>query len=136
MKNNPLPYCIFAALCFGCWPILGRFAGLGSGWLSLLVATGTAILASVSLLANHPGAPSVRSVIIGLTAGAINGIGMLAYAKVIGWQGEDVSKVLPIAMILTPLFAMAGALIFLGEPVTGKKLIGAGLACVGVYLLS
>ncbi len=134
--NNPLYYCIFAALCFGGWPLLGRCSGLSSGWMSLLVASGTVILGIVSILTQTGNTPSTRSVIIGLTAGAINGVGMLAYAKVIGWQGSDVSKILPIAMILTPMFAMAGALIFLGEPVSAKKLLGAGIACTGIYLLS
>lgn len=134
--NNPLFFCIFAALCFGSWPLLGRFAGLSSGWMSLLVSTGTATLATVSILTNQASTPSVRSIGIGLVAGAINGLGMLAYSKVIGWQGTDVSKILPIAMILTPMFAMAGALLFLGEPVSAKKLFGAGIACAGIYLLS
>lgn len=135
--NNPIYYCIFAALCFGGWPLLGRFSGLSSGWMSLLVASGTATLGLISIFTNQTsGAPSARAIIIGLTAGAINGVGMLAYSKVIGWQGSDVSKILPIAMILTPMFAMAGALIFLGEPVSAKKLFGAGIACAGIYLLS
>lgn|GEM_PF-2011359 len=136
MLNNPLTYCIFAALCFGGWPLLGRCAGLSSGWMSLLVASGTVVLGTVSIITNPASTPSVRAIVIGLTAGAINGVGMLAYSKVIGWQGSDVSKILPIAMILTPMFAMAGALIFLGEPVSAKKLFGAGIACVGIYLLS
>src|SRR3972149_12092065 len=125
--KTPLLYCIFAGLFFGTWPLLARFGNLGSGWLALLISVGTGV---VALFAVATPVPAAKSILIGFIAGLMNGLGMLAYAKLIGWQGAELSRTIPTSIALMPVFAALGALILFSEPFTAKKILGIGFIVV------
>lgn len=133
MTKNPLVYCLIAACFFGTWPVIARFAHLSPGWLALVFSIGTGVVAVAGL--NSP-VPLARPLIIGVGAGMVNGIGMLAFAKLISWEGVQVSRVIPITFALMPVFTTLAALVLFGEQLSLRKAFGVTLAFIAVYLLS
>lgn len=140
--SNTLPYILIAALFFGTWPLIARFSLLDAGWTSLLSALGIGIVALFGGIIGSS-VPSLKSAAIGLFAGSVNGLGMLAFAKLLGWKGIDPSRILPITFALMIIFSSGGAIVlhyfFPGlfpESLTIKKLIAIMLIVIGVYLLS
>jgi drug/metabolite transporter (DMT)-like permease len=82
------------------------------------------------------GLPKSKAALIIFVAGLVNGIGMLAYTKMISSPSVELSKFVPIAAALVPVFAMLIAVVLFGDPITLKKIAGLTLACVAVFLLS
>lgn len=133
LLNNPLSYCFFAAFFFGTWPLIARFANLRAGWLALVFSIGTGVIAASGLA--RP-IPPGRSLLIGIVAGAVNGIGMMAFAKLIDWKEVEVSKFIPIIFALMPVVSTIEAALFFNETMAARKLVGLALAFIAVYLLS
>ena len=131
--NSPLLFCVLAGVCFGTWPILARFGGMTPGWMSFLIGVGTMLATALGLNASTPGGKSAAIVV---AAGAINGLGMLAFGKLIGWKGQDVSRLLPIVFAIMPVVTVLTALLFLHEPMTLKRGAGIVLAGIAIWFLN
>ncbi|MCX6784628.1 MAG: hypothetical protein NTV81_01680 [Candidatus Komeilibacteria bacterium] len=138
MWNNPLTYCALAGLGFGVWPFLARYSGLPPTWLAVMITVGTFSAASVwTAIAPKAGPITIRALAICLVAGLLNGLGMIFYAKLVGWQDSsvEVSKIMPLTTLLMIGFGvMIGAGLF-HEPITMKKAAGLVLAAGAVMLL-
>ncbi len=132
--NSPLLLAILSAACFGTWPVISRFAtGVNPGWFSLLVALGT--LAGVLPMLNTA-MPAARGAAIVLVAGAVNGVGMLMFVKLLNTKGADLSRVLPMVYALMPVFTVATSMAFLHEPMNLKRGIGIALAIAALFFLN
>ena len=131
--NNPFFYCLIAAFCFGIWPLIARFANLSQGMFLLTLGLGTGVL---SLFFINNWQFTSKSLLLGLACGLVNGIGIIAYSKVINWHGAELSKLIPIIAVLMPIFTVVGAVTFLGEPLTIKKVAGIFMVAFAIYLLS
>lgn len=144
MKNSALLYALIAGVSYGAWPLLARGLVFNASALTLLVSVGTAVVALVAMMTIYGGAwttsgtPYVGTtpLLIALAAGAINGIGTLAYSKILGTQGIDVSQMITLVIVLMIVTVVVGAALFFGEGITFKKALGIVAAIISVVLLS
>jgi uncharacterized membrane protein len=133
MINAALFYSIILALTFGFCPLIARLSGLTPGWTSAFLALGTLPIVVCGFW--YGGAvPAGRSLIIGLLAGVINGVGLMAYGKLTSGQFE-ISRFMPIALAIAPAIIAVGGWIFFHEPISLNKIIGIIAVVVAVWLL-
>ncbi len=136
--NNALVFSIAAGIFFGSWPLIARFANLSSFWVAFFIPFGTILLVALAWAPKFLTASSLswRAVLVGLLAGACNGLGMLFYGQVISRADWDVSKYVPLVAIVSIAAAAVGAFTLFREPITIQKIAGLVLAAVAVWLLS
>jgi len=133
MTNAALFYSFILALTFGVCPLVARSSGLTPGWTSAFLALGTLPIVACGFW--YGGAvPVGRSLIIGILAGLINGIGLLAYGKLTSGQFE-ISRYMPIALAVAPAIIAIGGWLFFHESLTLNKIIGVVAVVVAVWLL-
>lgn len=136
---------LFAVLTAVCWSVGGFFEKKGlrlgnlSPLLGITVRTGTALLVLGAFawpgLKTLPGAGLTPLLYLILGGGVVAGsLGMLFFYTAIG-TGE-LSRVLPVAFGLTPLLGFALGTLFMKEPATLQKLLGALLTSAGVLCLT
>lgn len=138
MWSNPLTYCALAGIAFGIYPAVARYSGLPSTWLGVLVTLGTLIVVSVWTGLNSGSTTfTPRTIGVCLLAGLINGIGMVAFTKLLGWQGSgaDISKVVPLASVIMVFMVLIVGIAVFREPLTAKKLLGVAMAAGAIMLL-
>ena len=135
---------LYALIAAAAWGIGGYFEkrGLLLGGLTphigITLRTGVALILLAAFSAPHwrtvldAGPRPLLYVIIG--GGVVAGtIGMLAFYAAL--KGGTMTAVMPIAFT-SPLFGVALALMFGGEPLQARTLIGAALTVGGIALLS
>jgi bacterial/archaeal transporter family protein len=135
---------IFALITAIAWGVGGYFEkkGLHMGHLSpqmgLTIRTGVAllILATVSFpewrSVAQAGSKSLLYMVVG--GGVVAGsVGMLCFYAAI--KGAPLGQVMPIAFT-SPLFGAAMGIIFGGEPLTLKTILGMALTVGGIILLT
>ena len=138
---------LFVMVMWGGWPIVARLAGLSSIWVAIVgSAVGAAMVAVVSFaihgmpsLAAMTGlrdVPDMRSFLVGAVAGAMLGLGMLAYSVLISNKAWEVSTLVPIAAGSITAFTAIAGILFLGESIGLMKLLGLVAVVVGIVLLS
>ena len=126
---HPILILLLIGLCFGGWPLIAKSTNLSLGWMSLAVATGTAIAACFPAFGREH-VPPRNAIFIGLAAGVVNGLGMLFYSHLIGSGTAEVSRFMPVVTLFTMVVGVAGGLFLFHEPMTTKKMLGVGLAFV------
>ena len=104
---------------FGVWPLVMRASGL----VGISVFKGTAF-------------PSLNGLLIGLAAGLLNGFGVLAYGKLIGMPEVEMSKIVPLLVVLIAAVGVLGGYFFYGEPFTLRKIIGIIAVIIAAFLLT
>lgn len=135
MPNNPYIYIALIAIASGTWPLVIRFTNLNAQWVAITVTFATAVVAGVFSYFSSPALPPTRPIVIGLIAGTINAIGMVAWGRLITLKGVELSKVLPIAFVLMPVVSVVGAWLIFKEPMTIKKIAGVIAAGAAIFLL-
>lgn len=135
VSQNPFFFIILVAVASGAWPLIVRFTSLNAQWVAITVTLATAIVAGVFSYISSPALPPVRPLVIGLVAGTVNAVGMIAWGRLITLKGVELSKVLPIAFVLMPVVSVIGAFLIFKEPMTLKKIIGVVAAGISIYLL-
>ncbi|MBS3740606.1 MAG: EamA family transporter [Candidatus Cloacimonetes bacterium] len=138
---KPQIYALFTAMAWGIGGFLekkGLHLGNLSPQMGITIRTGIAfiILALVShpywKQLKHAGPKSLIYMIIG--GGVIAGsVGMLCFYYAI--KGAPLSKVLPIAFT-SPLFGALMGIIFAGEQITLKNIIGIMMTVGGIIILT
>ena len=134
MLNQPLFFCGVVALFWGGMGLVAKASGLNPGWTACMLGIGTLPLALVGAVGNP--APSTTALVVGLAAGILNGLGILAFGKIAAWQGIDISKLIPIAYGLIPVVVAVGAWLGFGEQFTVSKTFGLIAVVIGIYLLN
>lgn len=136
--RNPLILSLLAGFFFGLWPVIARSAGLPSYWIAFLIPLGTLLVVSIvaipRMLSNNFSLSTL--ILIGLVAGAVNGLGMLAYGRVLANGNLNVSKYVPIVAVVSIAAAAIGAFVVFKEPITLQKATGLIAAAIAVWLLS
>ena len=136
--NNATLLCIVTGLFWACAPILGRLSSVNAMMMAVLIASGSLIaILPVAFSQNYAEAGS-RALMFGLAGGIANGIGLLVFYRLVAGANEglwEISRVLPISLILVPIGIAIGAKIFFNEPITTDKVVGLTLACGAIWFL-
>jgi uncharacterized membrane protein len=123
------------AVGFGSWPLISRYAGTNNAWTGFIVMGITALVSMVFYRAELSTIPSTQALGLLVFAGVANGIGMIAYTRLVTDQQFGMSSYAPAALVLMVVFiTILGALLF-KEVFTITKLLGLMLTCIGTWLL-
>ncbi|MFC1613550.1 EamA family transporter [Patescibacteria group bacterium] len=125
-----------SSFLFGIWPMVMRISGVNKSWANIALSLGLFIVALISLILtpDNPMRYSQRAVLLALTAGLMNGIGMLAFNKLLA-IGE-ISKYVTMNYSLLPAISFLSGVIILNESLNIKKLIGIVSAIMAAILLA
>jgi predicted RND superfamily exporter protein len=107
--------------------------------MTILIVLGSLIPVLPLLRNQNFAATSGNALLLGLLAGIINGVGLLAWYRLVAGSNEglwELSRVLPIGIVLLAVVIVIGGRIFFNEPLTTDKLTGLALACAAIWLLS
>ena len=135
---QPVLLSILAALGFGGWPLIARWSQASPAWINVVLTVTTGVFVALALAKDlvGPTKPSLTALGLLTLAGAINALGFLAYGKVIGNPQWEISRFLPLVVITMTLVTGLGGILFFGEAVTGRKLLGLMLALAAAWLLA
>ncbi len=133
---------ILWAFAIGCgfvlWPIAGKFLGMNGSWVTTIVVVGTSLsaLALASQSAMASGVPSIRSCLLLLIAGVVNGVALYFYsvkaADPLVSTGVFITTVTTVMLVMGPVLGY-----FLnGETLSSRQVAGLIGAVVSVYLLA
>jgi len=130
---------IYAAVAIVLWGVNGLLMKLGTNRVSarsmvIWVTCGFVILLPAMLKLTGLAGLSTRVVLVGLIAGAVNGLGNWAVFACLE-KGAKASVAIPLTA-LYPLCTVALAMAFLKERPTGLQWIGIALAVAGGAMLS
>ena len=135
---SALFYCVATGIFWGVATLVARYLSVGLWMMAILISAGQ-FLAMVPLLPSQSfAAAGTKTVGIGIAAGLINGLGLLAYYQLVAGANDglwELSRVAPIAMMLVPIVITIGARFMFDEPFTANKIAGIALACVAIWLL-
>ena len=131
-------YSIGVGLFWGASTLIARYSGAGPYMMAILISFGGLITMLPLLPSQDFAATGNKAIAIGIAAGIINGLGLLAFYKLVGGANEglwELSRVIPIAMVLVPIVVTIGARVVFEEPFTPTKLVGIALACAAIWFL-
>lgn len=123
-----------SGLFFGAWPLVMRASGLATAWVVMILALGTGLV-GISVF-KGTASPSLNGLLIGLAAGLLNGMGSLAYGKLLGMPEAEMSKIVPLLVVLIGAVGVFGGYFFYGEPFTLRKIIGIITVIIAALLLT
>ena len=135
LMNNGLVLCLMTAVGFGSWPMIARFAGTNNAWTGFLVMGGTAILSAVFYRAELATIPNSKAVLLLILASIANGIGMIAYTRLVTDQRFGMSSYAPAALTLMVVFVTIVGALFFREAFPITKFLGLVLAVAGTWLM-
>ncbi len=126
---------VLTGVFFGFWPLIIRGTNISPIWTAATITIGSAIVISPILLIQNTAAPSVRSIVIGVIAGVINGLGLIEYGKLLTTPEWKVTITVPIALVVTPIILIVGGWLFFHESITPSKTCGSILGILAIYLM-
>ena len=135
LMNHGLVLCLMTAVGFGSWPMIARFAGTNNAWTGFLVMGFTALLSAFFYRTELADVPPTKVLLLLTLAGVANGIGMIAYTRLVTDQRFGMSSWAPSALILMVVFVTIVGAFFFKEPFPPTKLLGLCLACAGTWLM-
>jgi drug/metabolite transporter (DMT)-like permease len=133
-----LLYSIGVGLFWGASTLIARYSGAGPYMMAILISIGGLITMLPLIPGQDFAATGGKAIAIGVVAGIVNGLGLLAFYKLVGGANEglwELSRVIPIAMVLVPIVVTVGARFVFAEPFTPTKLVGIALACAAIWFL-
>ena len=136
--NSSALLCVVTGILWAAAPLIGRFSAVSAMMMAALVAFGSFLAILPLAFSQNYLAASPKALILGLTAGIINGLGLLIFYRLIAGSNEgswEMSRVVPATFVLVPIFTAFGAMIFFRETVTAERIIGIGLAAVAIWFL-
>lgn len=129
-------FALATALCFGTWPLITRAAGDQSSWAMPIVLAACMLTSLLGRIGAKDAFPTTTAITILVAAGIVNGLGALAYGRLITSTSQSMSA-LPSAALTAMIVIMAfGGFLFFKEAVTPSKLVGLVFAAAGCYLLT
>lgn len=135
LMNNGLVLCLMTAVGFGSWPMIARFAGANNAWTGFLVMGGTAIVSALFYRGELATVPNSRALTLLALGGIVNGVGAIAYTRLITDQQFGMSSWVPASLALMVVFVTIASTILFKEPFPITKILGLMLACAGIWLM-
>jgi drug/metabolite transporter (DMT)-like permease len=131
-------FCVATGIFWGVATLVARYMSVSVWMMAILISAGQFL----AMLPIMPGqsftAAGTKTIAIGIGAGLINGLGLLAYYQLVAGANQglwELSRVAPIAMVLVPIVITIGARFMFDEPFSANKIAGIALACVAIWLL-
>jgi len=124
------------AILWGGYPLIARSAGVGTGFGTLIMmCAGLVMIGLVTVWQGVPLKPTLGQVAKLTLAGAMMGIGLIAFNAVASSRRVDASVSIPIMDTAMLLVTFVAAVVFFAEPFTIKKALGLVLLLAGIALL-
>lgn len=136
--NNAVLLCLVVGFFWAASPILSRFSGVNAGMMAVLVTIGTFAIAFPLVFRQDWTQAGSKALMFALLGGIANGIGLLAYYRLVAGANEnlwEISRVLPITLVIVPVGIVIGSRIFFNEAITTEKIIGLVLASCAIWFL-
>jgi drug/metabolite transporter (DMT)-like permease len=124
------------ALFWGGYPLISRGANLG-GPLGALILSAVSLttIAAATWWTGGFAWPASAAVIRLVIAGAMMGIGLLAFNAVAVSRQIEASVAIPVVDTAMLIVSVIAAVVFFAEPITIKKLVGLALLVAGIVVL-
>lgn len=135
LMNNGLVLCLMTAVGFGSWPMIARFAGTNNAWTGFMVMGATACFSALFYRAELATVPPGKTLALLALAGIANGIGMIAYTRLVTDKQFGMSSYAPAALTLMVVFVTIVGALFFREPFPVTKFLGLCLAVAGTWLM-
>lgn len=126
---------VLAGLFFGAWPLFMRATGFTGAQSGFLVSIATLVV-FLPLWKGDATGFTQKTLILGITAGLMNGVGSIFYQKALADPKLELSRILLVVLVTTIVVGTVGARLFYGELLDIKKMLGLTLGLVGVLLLT
>ena len=124
------------ALMWGGYPLIARSAGLGNALGTFILMTSGWVVIAAATAWQGIGSRPTASVVTKLTiAGAMMGLGLLAFNAVANSRRVDASVSIPIMDTAMLFVTVVAAIWFFAEPFTLRKGIGLALLLAGIATL-
>lgn len=137
MDTSKLLWPVIAGLCFGTWPLIMKSSGLNAIMASFVLTVVSLLVYLPFLKSGFDQASLLKvGVILAVVAGLLNGIGTIAFQKMIGGKEMDISQVVLMVIIIQIVITAAGGRLFYGDIFTVKKVFGIVAAGFAAYLLT
>jgi transporter family protein len=137
---KPYILALLAALCWGVAPIFEKWSLLRASPLTVLTVRSLVVSATLIVVCLLTGqlqdirrvdAPLFQLIAIGGILGSLAGLYIYFWAL----KQDLASTIVPVAGSY-PLIAVVLGILFLGEPLSFQRLLGASLVVVGVFLVT
>lgn len=128
--------CIVTALGFGSWTLIARASGATGGWIIAVVMSMSALTSTLFQRPTLGTFPTGTALLTLLAAGLANGIGAVAFSRLITAPGTAMSSLPSAALTAMICVTAIGGFLFFKEPVTGSRLLGLAFAAAGCWLLT
>ena len=134
MLMNNAPFLFFLTVIgFGFWPLLGRWSGVPSPWVSSVVMAATAVVVIWIERGELESYPAARSLLLLFFAGATNAVGMVAYGRLLSTKFDPVLA--PASLVVMIIVNAVASIACFGGVFTAEKWVGLLLTAVGAFLL-
>jgi len=130
--------CLVSAVFWAAAPLIGRYSAVNPWMMATLVAGGSFLVVLPIIFLHNFALTDPRGIAIGLIAGVVNGIGLLAFYRLIAGSGQglwDISRIVPLVFVMVPIFTSIGAFLLFKEDVTPQRIIGLVLAAGAIWFL-
>ncbi len=137
MLQNALFLSLFAGVCWGLWPMVMSRSGLNLTISSMVFAGIAFVLVSAfGLMAGAISIPQAKQLNVGIVAGVLGGIGLLAFNHMLaisGGQAQAARGFLAMLIVQTSVPAM---FVLADGGLTAKKAGGVAAAILAIFLLA
>ncbi len=139
MNLQSLIAAILISFCFAVWPVVSKYSGAQGAWVGVIVAVGSAsatfILSFLSRQITTLQSPSIKAIVILVTAGVLNGIAFYFYSLKIADPKISTAAFMTIVAILMIVMASILDWALNGVIPDTQKTFGYCFAATAVYLL-
>ncbi|KKT42113.1 MAG: hypothetical protein UW30_C0002G0024 [Candidatus Giovannonibacteria bacterium GW2011_GWA2_44_13b] len=137
MDWNLIWLMIGVMVCWGGYPVLEKMAvGVHPAWIAALLVAGSIPTGSLGLVFEKTEAPTGKAASIILLCGAILGLGMFFFGKILALPKLDIGKIFAIEIAATCVFTTVLCAVFLGESFPPMKIGAIAGIVVCVYVLN
>ena len=137
MDISKLVWPVIAGLCFGTWPLIMKSSGLNAIMASFVLTVVSLMVYLPFLKGGFDQAALLKTgVILAVVAGLLNGIGTIAFQRMVGAKDLEISQVVLMVVIIQIVITAAGGSLFYHELFTIKKAFGVVAAGLAAYLLT
>jgi drug/metabolite transporter (DMT)-like permease len=136
MSTNDILAAVFIALGFTIWPILGRYLQIGGAWTVTIITTASTLVTIFFVRRGLTPVPPLKSAVILIAAGVVNGIAMYLY---IGKTSNQKMSTAAFMVMVSVFMVTCAPIIDWGLNGTSPdhyKILGFICAACAIYLLS